>query len=588
MPINLSTFEQQVEETILKRGLTYFESGAVGEVEQIAHGEFEAEVEGSETYIVRISVKGDRVTEHECDCPYDGPVCKHVVAVLFHLQQGELGLDAKPKKKGRGGASAATKKKPATVMEKVASLVDSMAHEELKDFILMRCTQDAALRRLFMDAYEERKGSTTHAGYAKRIRATINAHGGRGRSNGWYAARPVSQALRPMLDKLAGYMAEDAHAQALPLATALLNELNKALDHIDDSSGYLSDDLETAQAALNRISENPATESVRKELLAHAVAALRDGRYSGWDWHTGMMDVAARLVRSEEEAEPVFQVLDMDQSSSFAYDDAARNKLELIRRLRGDAAADAYMNERLDVPDIRAEAIEEAIAQRRYDRAWQLATEGYEKDRVKLPGLAARWAQAQIRIAGLRKEKSEVERIARQQILASNEVKANLSVLEKACGAQRWPEERERLLKDLVTSPDWRRRETAATILADMERYNELLDLCRNTEGRSLFNQHAEALGKKFPREVAAMHLSKADEVLSGWNPSRRMYVEACELLKRVLLLDLPEMVEAKVAEWRTTYANRPALLEEIDILLGEAPPREKKRTNRWGSYRRW
>lgn len=588
MPINLSTFEQQVDETILKRGLKYFENGAVGEVEQISHGEFEAQVEGSGMYTVRIEVKGDRITAHECDCPYDGAVCKHVVAVLFQLQQEELGLETKPKKKGKGGAVAAMKKKPATVMEKVASLVDSMAHEELKDFILLRCTQDAGLRRLFMDAYEERKGSTTHAGYAKRIRATINANGGRGRANGWYAARPVSQALRPMLDKLAGFMAEGAHAQALPLATALLIELNKALDHIDDSSGYLSGDLDAAQAVLNRISENPATESVRKELLAFAIAALKDERDNGWSSHAGMMDIAARLVRSEEEAEPVFQLLDMDQSSSFAYDDAARNKLELIRRLRGAAAADAYMNERLDVPDIREEAIEEAIEQKRYDRAWQLATEGYEKDRVKLPGLAARWAQAQIRIAGLRKDKSEVERIARQQILASNEVKANLSVLEKACGSQRWPEERERLLQDLVKSPDWRRRETAATILADMERWKELLDLCRNTEYRSLFDRHADALAKEFPKEVAAMHLARADEVLSGWNPSRRMYVEACELLKRVLLMELPEMVEAKAAEWRRTYANRPALLEEIDILLGEAPPREKKRTNRWGSYRRW
>lgn len=588
MPINLSTFEQQVDETILKRGLTYFERGAVGEVEQISNGEFEAQVEGSGTYTVRILVKGDRISAHECDCPYDGTVCKHVVAALFQLQRAELGLEAKPKKKGKCVASAAMKKNPATVMDKVASLLDSMAHEELKDFILMRCKQDAGLRRLFMDAYEERKGSTTHAGYAKRIRATINANGGLGRVNGWYAARPVSQALRPMLDKLAGFIAEGAHAQALPLATAMLSELTKALDHIDDSSGYLSGDLDAAQIALNRISEDPATEGVRKELLAYAMAALKDGRYSGWGWHAGMMDIAARLVRSEEEAGPVFKVLDMDQSSSFAYDDAARNKLDLIRRLRGDAAADAYMNERLDVPDIRAEAIEEAIDQKRFDRAWQLATEGYEKDRVKLPGLAARWAQAQIRIAGLRKDKAEVERIARQQILVSNEVNANLSFLEKACGSQRWPEERERLLQDLVKSPDWGRRETAATILAHMERWKELLDLCRNTEYRSLFDQHSDALGKKFPKEVAAIHLTRADEMLNGWNPSRRMYLEACELLKRVLLMDIPELVESKVAEWRKTYANRPALLEEIDILLGEAPPREKKRTNRWGSYRRW
>ncbi len=579
MPINLSTFEQQIDETILERGLKYFESGAVGDVEQISHGEFEAEVEGSETYTVRIVVKGDRIAEHECDCPYDGPVCKHVVAVLFRLQQEDLGLEAKRKK----GKAATAKKKPATVMERVATVVDGMAHEELKDFILTRCGQDAALRRLFMDAYEERNGSTTHAGYAKRIRATINANGGRGRANGWYAAKPVSQALRPLLDKLAGFMADGAHAQALPLATALLNELNEALNHIDDSSGYLGGDLEGANSALRIISESPADEGVRKELLVFAIASVKDGRYAGWDWHSGMMGIAARLVRTEEEAAPVFALLGKDQTSSFATAAAAKSQMELIRRLRGDTAADEFMNARLDVSDIREQAIEQALEQKRLDRAWQLATEGYEKDRMKLPGLAARWAQAQIRIAGLRKDKSEVARIARRQVMEYNDVRKNLGILEEAVGEQSWPKEREDLLQELIKIPGWRERETAAYMLAQVERWKELLDLCRNTENRSLFSQHADALGKYFPKEVAAMHLAKADEVLSGWNPSRRMYMEACELLKRVLLMDLPELVEAKAAEWRKAYANRPALMEEIAIVLGEAIPKEKKKTSSWG-----
>ncbi len=514
MRIPLSSFEQHIDETSLERGLKYFESGAVGEVEELSPGEFEAEVDGSETYSVSITLKRGYVEAHSCDCPYDGPVCKHVVAVLFHLQQDELDLKVK-RKKGKGSNGTSEKKKPTTVMEKVANLVDAMPHEELKDFVLMRCTQDATFRRVFQEAYEERKGGATHAAYAKRIKAAISANGGRGRANGWYAAKPVSQALQPMIGKLNGFMADGAHALALPLATALLNELNKAMEHIDDSNGYLSMHLETALEALRSISEAPADEHVRKELLAFAIAALHDGRYSGWNWHSGMMAVCAQLVRSEEEAAPVLKALQRDQSSSFANDDAREHEMEIIRRLRGDAAADEYMNAHLDVSDIREQAIEAAIAQKRLDRAWQLATEGYEKDRVKLPGLAAEWARFQLRIAGLRGEKEVVVRLAREQVLACNDVQENMRLLEKTLGSVRWPEERERLLQELLKVPGWRQREAAAELLAGLERWKDLLVLSRAEGNGSIFNQHVDALAKHFCAS-GYIHLEKADALLGG------------------------------------------------------------------------
>lgn len=72
------------------------------------------------------------------------------------------------------------------------------------------------------------------------------------------------------------------------------------------------------------------------------------------------------------------------------------------------------------------------------------------------------------------------------------------------------------------------------------------------------------------------VHLEKADALLGGWNPSRRVYVQACELLKRVMAMDLPGLIESKVQEWRKNYANRPSLLEEVAIALGELPAKQR------------
>jgi uncharacterized Zn finger protein len=88
MKIPLNEFEEVIDETILKRGLAYFKGGAITDFLEISNGEYEALVSGTEEYTVQLVINKNIITEHNCDCPYDmGAVCKHVVAVIFHLPQ---------------------------------------------------------------------------------------------------------------------------------------------------------------------------------------------------------------------------------------------------------------------------------------------------------------------------------------------------------------------------------------------------------------------------------------------------------------------------------------------------------------------
>ena len=80
MKIPINKFEQYIDATILKRGLSYYRNGKVNEPMVKAEGEYEAIVEGTENYTVQIKIMKNEIVEFVCNCPYDlGPVCKHVV-----------------------------------------------------------------------------------------------------------------------------------------------------------------------------------------------------------------------------------------------------------------------------------------------------------------------------------------------------------------------------------------------------------------------------------------------------------------------------------------------------------------------------
>lgn len=128
MHIPLSDFEQYIDDVILSRGFNYFQSARITEFNEISPGDIDAIVRGSEDYFVNLKIQNGIVVEHHCDCPYDqGDVCKHIAAVIFHIQQDELEFlldDGKPKKPKAPAKSKprATAKPKATKKPKKKSL----------------------------------------------------------------------------------------------------------------------------------------------------------------------------------------------------------------------------------------------------------------------------------------------------------------------------------------------------------------------------------------------------------------------------------------------------------------------------------
>lgn len=133
MMISLHNFESEIDESILDRGLSYWKNGNVIELKQTGNNEFEAIVSGNEDYEVKIKLADDNVQDFTCTCPYDwGPVCKHVIAVLFALREGNLnGLkEAKVKKKSKGKISQKN-----SLKKQFEDILNRLEKEELAGWI---------------------------------------------------------------------------------------------------------------------------------------------------------------------------------------------------------------------------------------------------------------------------------------------------------------------------------------------------------------------------------------------------------------------------------------------------------------------
>lgn len=136
MKITLKDFEEQIDEVVLDRGLEYFELGCVKEVTPLNTYDYEAIVEGSEDYYVDLTIKNGVVKQYLCDCPYDyGPVCKHVVAVLYYMQKNLFTIDIT----NEDWDEEYKDTKQNTASEQVDETLDALSTSELKEFIRTIC-----------------------------------------------------------------------------------------------------------------------------------------------------------------------------------------------------------------------------------------------------------------------------------------------------------------------------------------------------------------------------------------------------------------------------------------------------------------
>ncbi|HKK68796.1 MAG TPA: hypothetical protein VJ946_11305, partial [Bacteroidales bacterium] len=367
----------------------------VQEPDVIGPGEYEFIVEGTENYTVQISLCSDTITEYVCDCPYDmGPVCKHVAAVIFFLLQNELEITKKintTKNKPR--------KKRKTIADKINELLDQASHDELKEFIRKKAEQDRAFRNMFMASFAHLNSSESKAMYAKQVKSILQTASDRYGFINWSSIRHVAMAVDQLLDTARKQMEGQIYQSAFYISTAVMEQMTEALQFADDSGGDIGGCIDGGFDILTQLAQISNNEPLRKQIIAYCFTAFDKEIYEGWDWHLGILRIAAHLVKTKEETELIFQQLEKEHQSEFYKEEIQTIKYEVLLKTKGQAEASQYLEQHITNPNLRREAIQQAMTREDYEKANKLAQDGVEHDMDDKAGLAKEWYDWLLKIA---------------------------------------------------------------------------------------------------------------------------------------------------------------------------------------------
>jgi hypothetical protein len=561
MKIPLNSFEQLIDETILKRGLEYFEQGYVSEFTTIATNEYEAIVEGSEDYTVNLIIENNIVVSHFCTCPFDfGPVCKHEVAVLFYILQNELNLsENKPKKKKE-------QKKP-TVEKQIKTILHSLDQEALQKFIIEQCKQDKKFRNYFLVTFGYINQQLDAEFYRNQIKEIVKVASDKHDFIDWHNMKYLTRALEPLVEKLESYKVSNNYQQAFFLSSVLLEEMTKTIQNADDSNGEIGYFVETSMETLHYIvSSNELDSNLKKEIFEYCIQVYAKKIFSGWDWHLDILEVAEKLVDNEKDADLLISSL-QKTDSDYQREKAQMIILRLLQQYKTQKKVSQFIEANLSNSRIRKMEIQKAIEDKNFEYAKKICKDGIEIDQKEKPGLAIDWYRFLLKIAQKENDISEI--IKQATYLFVNDSRSEedyFEIMRENTPAERWNSDIEKLINHIQTQSKntWNTRGLIRKIYIKQQWWNRLFELLKQAESLENIETEEEYLAKDYASELVAMYSNRLKNYVEKFI-GRDHYQKACRYLRRMKKLGGEAEVNSLIEHFRKSYPMRKALLDELN-----------------------
>lgn len=569
MKIPLNSFEQYIDENILKRGYQYFKKGLVHEPEELIKGEYETIVEGTEPYTVNLTIKNDVVTEYVCNCPYEmGPICKHVAAVIFYLQQNEPDQDTKPSRKKTGAVKTPKKK---TVAQQVDELLDKLSHDNLKEYIKELAIKDSQFRQQFLVQYAGLVMPESQALYARQISSILKTALARDGYIGYSGAGHVGNIIHDLVSRAEKSVETANYKTAMFIACAVLEEMTNALGFADDSNGDIGGCIEYAVDVLFSISQQPIDNKLRNELYNWCLKSWEEMIFKGWDWHYTMLDIAVELTKNDYEAKQIHSLLNEIKPNYTDWDwdmqEAQRIRLNLIRKTEGEEKASAFLEENLSNFDFRKEIIEKAIKEKDYNKAVVLSEEGINIDAIDKPGLANDWREYLLKVYTILNDTENIIRIARFLFLDSNhEKKRYFDILKKQISSENWGDFVQCLIKDILKKDRWIDYHFIAQIYIWEECWDKLFEIVRSNSSLHTLDAYEKYLVHDYAKELTDLYRAAILKEMERAT-DRGHYREICRYLRRMIKMGARETVNSIIKQLQTSYPKRKALMEELQMI---------------------
>ncbi len=584
--MTLDNFEKQTASAIVQRGRSYYNDGLVADLEETADNVWSAQVYGSDDYSVEVSLNDENeIRGFSCDCPYDGPVCKHVVAVCYAIREE------------KAKASKMKIVKPGEKQKKNAfeNLLDAVGLNEYKDFIRKQASRDKDFKTNFELFFSEKMANPdVEKKYGDLIRKLVRKYSDHGYID-YRSSRRFASEVGNLLAQGKDMIAKGNFRDGFLLSKAALKELIEAVESCDDSGGDVGGAVSDTVGLIARVAESDdAATAIKQEIFDYLQTELDRGPYFSYgDFGYEMFSVFRSLAAQLDQSAAFVDFIDNQCRKLTGNYDRYRKefyqkqKIGFYKEKGWDDAAEKLIGQNMDIVEIRQAEVAKALNRKDYATAKRLIAEGVKvAEEMEHFGTVSQWKKELLSIAVAENDTETIRRLARyfafdfgfnrdyyrqwKQTYSATEQRDAVEKLiaEKIDEANRKQPDAQYSFIFGSSQPQYLRY--VGPLYIEEQMWDRLFALVQADNRLSTFLEYHEYLAKRYPKEMLALYIPKF-KFLGDKVDGRSQYADLAAKMKRVLK-DIPEAKEpitALVRELIAKNPRRPAMIEELNKVVG-------------------
>jgi hypothetical protein len=560
--MQLSTLELWVDSVILDRALGY--QSKVQDLEQTEAEFWQASVSGTYLYDVEIQLSGDQVSGWLCSCPYDGDMCKHVLATLLNIRQLQLTNSVIEGTVSQTTTSQEKVKKP-NKTQQLDELLASLSHEQLSHYIRTLLNKNRNLLNQFLLRYpkvnkiDDKKIVEHYSKLFNKIFASYADHD----FIDYYAADNFFKDIEELFDNV-NQSTMEVNTQLvvyLELSKYLLNSIEK----VDDSNGQVSELAKKLTDFVTHLGSKLQNNDV--DLFNKLLKTQFDEDYMNYSFNEIFRPLLRQWSTKQLALRPLYlQALDKafkGRYETWQIKIVILDKFNFLLAWGEHNSAEQFAKDYLYIDEIREYFVCNAILQKKFTKAKELLNAALEK--TKFNNNESLWRNYLMDIAYLEKDVPAIRTGLVYKITHEYEIASYYQKLKETYPADEWQAAYAKLMQVLI-SHDERR----AIILNIEAQWAELYKLIQTAlqqnamQGEALFKRYLPMLDKHYPDKVVTQYADLISKLLAT-KAERRVYEKvAAELRVLGLLTYGKAMQQQLLTQFRFQYKNRPALLQVL------------------------
>ncbi|MEC4077516.1 SWIM zinc finger family protein [Myroides odoratimimus] len=573
---NLFNFETNVSNIILKRGFEYYEQGMVKDITKLGDYIYEGEVEGNDDYTVVIELdKSQSIKDYNCDCPYDGAVCKHVVAVLYQLRD-DMTIEVVPKK---------TKKVKRMSFK---DLVEQLSIEDLREFIFISAKKDARLK-VSLEAYFVDRDDTVDIKekYKEVFRKIIKQHTSRGFVS-YTETKKLSKELEIYLGRVNELIAERNYRDACSIIQVFIEEAIDVITFSDDSNGYFSDLIFKAIEILDSIIEADITIEFKESLISFFEEELAKEVYFdygdfGYELLGSFELLCLKIFKEEFYLTFLDKKIKESNSEEYRIRHFTNVRLSFLGKIGREEQLNQEMLDNISIPEVRRNLVQREMMHGEYEKAKILLIEGIKiAEELKHRGTVNQWELILLEIAELEKDVERMRYFYNKQVFFGWQInKSYYSKLKATFTKEEWTVIIEEKINSLISEAKSKVKQhsmfnsnpydglvNSVGVLYSLEGYvDRLFDLLKKVSRLDLVLPYLKYIKKEYTVDVIFDVLRPLIVLEADRANNRSDYKNIGNLLIS-LKKEFPQavgIIDSIVDEMKKKYPKRPAMLDEFN-----------------------